>query len=40
VVLSDAVVEPTETFTIDLSHATGGATIGRGSGTATIFDDD
>src|SRR5262249_37442369 len=34
------VAEPNETFTVQLSHATGGATIGTGTGTVTITDDD
>src|SRR5262249_7709331 len=32
--------EPSETFTVQLSNPTGGATIGTGTGTVTITDDD
>src|SRR5205807_5142267 len=35
--LGDAVMEPTETFTLTLSNASG-ATIARATGTATIID--
>ncbi|HMG48227.1 MAG TPA: Calx-beta domain-containing protein [Allosphingosinicella sp.] len=36
----DVTNEPNETFTVALSNATGGATIGDGSATATITNDD
>ena len=38
-ILNDAVAEPTETFTVNLSNATGGV-ITAGQGVATIADDD
>ena len=37
--VNDAIAEPTETFTLNLSNATGGS-ITRGQGVATIYDDD
>ena len=37
--VNDAVAEATETFTLNLSNATGGS-ITRGQGVATIYDDD
>jgi predicted extracellular nuclease len=39
-VQGDSVVEPTETFTVTLSNATGGASIADASGTGTIANDD
>ena len=37
---SDTTPESSETFTLTLSNATGGAVIGRATGTGTIIDDD
>ena len=34
------VAEPTQSFSVQLSNATGGATIGKGNGTVSIIDDD
>jgi hypothetical protein len=39
-VQGDTAVEPTETFTVTLSNATGGASIADNSGTGTITNDD
>jgi hypothetical protein len=39
-VQGDGAVEPNETFAVTLSNATGGASIGDGSGTGTISNDD
>jgi hypothetical protein len=39
-IVGDTVKENTETFTIQLSSPTGGATLGNGSGTITIIDND
>ncbi|HYJ30924.1 MAG TPA: Calx-beta domain-containing protein, partial [Allosphingosinicella sp.] len=39
-VQGDIAVEPTETFAISLSNATGGASIGDGAGAGTIVNDD
>ncbi|HEX8483325.1 MAG TPA: Calx-beta domain-containing protein, partial [Allosphingosinicella sp.] len=39
-VQGDSDVEPTETFSVNLSNATGGASIGDGTGTGTITNDD
>jgi hypothetical protein len=39
-IIGDFVNEPSESFTLVLSNATGGATIGKGTGTATILNDD
>ncbi len=36
----DTIVEPNETFTINLSSATGGAVIAKGQGIGTILNDD
>ena len=38
-IVNDAIAEPTETFTLNLSNATGGS-ITRGQGVGTIHDDD
>ena len=40
VVHGDAMVEANESFTVTLSNPTGGASIGRATGTATILNDD
>ncbi len=39
-VVADGLAEGPETFTVALSNPTGGATLGRSVGTATIVDDD
>ena len=39
-ILDDGTVEPTESFTVVLSNPTGGLTIGGGTATVTIADDD
>jgi alpha-tubulin suppressor-like RCC1 family protein len=39
-VYADTVAEPTETFEVTISNASGGYDIGRGRGTGTIYDDD
>jgi microcystin-dependent protein len=39
-VVADGLTEANETFTVTLSAPTGGATLGRSIGTATIIDDD
>ena len=39
-VVADGITEGSETFTVTLSAPTGGATLGRAVGTATIVDDD
>jgi hypothetical protein len=39
-IVNDKVAEPTETFSVVLSNVTGPATIGNGSGTVTIVDND
>ncbi|HEX8126552.1 MAG TPA: Calx-beta domain-containing protein [Allosphingosinicella sp.] len=39
-VQGDTAVEPTETFSVNLSNATGGASIGDGTGVGTITNDD
>jgi hypothetical protein len=36
----DAMVEPNESFTVTISNPSGGASIGRATGTATILNDD
>jgi glucose/arabinose dehydrogenase len=40
VVHGDAAVEPNESFTVTISNPTGGASIGRATGTTTILNDD
>lgn len=37
---NDSVLEPTETFTVNLSAPTGGASLARAQGVGTIYDDD
>ncbi len=39
-IVGDTVAEPTQTFTVQLSAPTGGATIATGTGTVTIIDND
>jgi hypothetical protein len=39
-IVGNTVAEPTETFTVQLSAPTGGATIATGTGTVTVIDND
>lgn len=39
-ILGDTVIEPDETFFLNISNATGGTTIAKAQGTATIINDD
>jgi hypothetical protein len=39
-IVGNTIAEPTETFTVQLSAPTGGATIATGTGTVTIIDND